>query len=193
MRLLVPVLVTGAACAALLGAGLAVQHVALREPAPESRVALEAAQWLQRYRLVESSVRLEGAPALRGSCVQTWFDGKRGALLKLSDGFQLLAVPPHTLEASGGTHGEQQLSPLVLLELGGCPRLISRRLATLAQQRRGLELTGNQLRLTLKGTRIVLGLEPATRRPVAVSVEGHGASTIRLRPLTPEALRLALR
>ena len=192
MRVLVPVLVTCAACAVLLGAGLAVQHVALREPAPESRVALKAAQWLQRYRLVESSVRLEGAPALHGSCVQTWFDGKRGALLKLSDGFQLLAVPPHTLETTGGTHGEGQLSPLVLLELGGCPRLIGHRLATLAQQRHGLELDGNRLRLTLKGTRIVLGLEPSTRRPVAVSVEGRGASTIRLRPLTPKALRLAL-
>jgi hypothetical protein len=193
MRLLVPVLVTTAACAALLGAGFAVQHVALREPAPESRVALKASQWLQRYRLVESSVQLNGKPVLHGSCVQTWFDGKRGALLRLSDGFQLLAVLPHTLRATGGTHGERQLSPLVLLELGGCPRLIGHRLATLAQQRRGLELIGNQLRLTLKGTRIVLDLEPSTRRPVAISVEGRGASAIRLRPLTPKALRLALR
>jgi hypothetical protein len=130
---------------------------------------------------------------LHGSCVQTWFDGKRGALLRLSDGFQLLAVLPHTLRATGGTHGERQLSPIVLLELGGCPRLIGHRLATLAQQRRGLELIGNQLRLTLKGTRIVLDLEPSTRRPVAISVEGRGASAIRLRPLTPKALRLALR
>lgn len=193
MRVLVPALVACAVCAALLAAALAVQHVALREPAPESRVALKAAQWLQRYRLVESSVRLHGTPVLRGSCVQTWFDGKRGALLRLSDGFQLLAVPPHTLEARGGTHGEQRLSPLVLLELGGCPRLIGRRLATLAQQRHGLQLTGDQLRLTLKGTRLVLGLEPSTHRPVAVSVAGRGTSTIRLRPLTPEALRLALR
>jgi hypothetical protein len=193
MRTLVAVVVTCLACAALLGAGLGVQHVALREPAPETKVALKAAQWLQRYRLVESSVRLDGAPALRGSCVQTWFDGKRGALLKLSDGFQLLAVPPHTLQASGGTHGEQGLSPLVLLELGGCPRLLGHRLATLAQQRRGLELSGNELRLALKGTRIVLALEPSSRRPVGISVVGRGTSTIRLRPLTPAALRLALR
>jgi hypothetical protein len=193
MRTLIAVLVTCAACAALLGAGLGVQHVALREPAPESRVALKAAQWLQRYRLVESSVRLNGAPALRGSCVQTWFDGRRGALLKLSDGFQLLAVPPHTLQASGGTHGEQQLSPLVLLELGGCPRMLGHRLATLAQQRRGLALSGNELRLGLKGTRIVLALEPSSKRPVGISVVGRGTSTIRLRPLTPAALRLALR
>jgi hypothetical protein len=193
MRALVAVAVTCAACAALLGAGLGVQHVALREPAPESRVALKAAQWLQRYRLVESSVRLNGVPALRGRCVQTWFDGRRGVLLRLSDGFQLLAVPPHTLRARDGRHGEQQLSPLVLLELGGCPRMLGHRLATLAQQRRGLELSGNELRLGLKGTRIVLALEPGTRRPIGISVVGRGSSTIRLRPLTPAALRLALR
>jgi hypothetical protein len=193
MRALVAVAVTCAACAALLGAGLGVQHVALREPAPESRVALKAAQWLQRYRLVESSVRLNGVPALRGRCVQTWFDGRRGVLLRLSDGFQLLAVPPHTLRARDGKHGEQQLSPLVLLELGGCPRMLGHRLATLAQQRRGLELSGNELRLGLKGTRIVLALEPGTRRPIGISVVGRGSSTIRLRPLTPAALRLALR
>jgi hypothetical protein len=94
---------------------------------------------------------------------------------------------------SGGTHGERRLSPLVLLELAGCPRLLGHRLATLAQQRRGLELFGNELRLTLKGTRIVLGLEPATHRPRAISVVGRGTSTIRFRPLTPAALRLALR
>ena len=193
MRALVAVVVTCAACAILLGAGLGVQHVALREPAPESRVALKAAQWLQRYRLVESSVRLAGAPALGGSCVQTWFDGRRGVLLRFSDGFRLLAVPPHTLQATGGTHGEQQLSPLVLLELGGCPRLLGHRLATLAQQRRGLELSGNELRLGLKGTRIVLALEPGSKRPVGISVVGRGTSTIRLRPLTPAALQLALR
>jgi hypothetical protein len=193
MRALVAVAVTCAACAALLGAGLGVQHVALREPAPESRVALKAAQWLQRYRLVESSVRLNGVPALRGRCVQTWFHGRRGVLLRLSDGFQLLAVPPHTLRARDGKHGEQQLSPLVLLELGGCPRMLGHRLSTLAQQRRGLELSGNELRLGLKGTRIVLALEPGTRRPIGISVVGRGSSTIRLRPLTPAALRLALR
>jgi hypothetical protein len=125
--------------------------------------------------------------------VQTWFDGRRGVLLRLSDGFRLLAVPPHTLRASGGTHGEQQLSPLVLLELGGCPRMLGHRLATLAQQRRGLELSGDELRLALKGTRIVLALEPRSRRPVGINVVGRGTSTIRLRPLTPAALRLALR
>jgi hypothetical protein len=193
MRLLVPVLVTCAVCAAVLGAGLAIQHVALREPAPEARVALSAAQWLQRYRLVESSVRLDGATTtLSGRCVQAWFHGKRGALLRLSDGFRLLAVPPHTLEASGGTNGEDELSPLVLLELGGCPRLLGRRLATLAQQHHGLVLAGNRLRLSLKGTRLVLALAPSTHRPVAIRVEGRGRSEIRLRPLTPAVLRLAL-
>jgi hypothetical protein len=193
MRVLVPVLVATAVCAALLGVGLAVQHAVLKDPAPEARVALRAAQWLQRYRLVESSVRLTGAPALKGSCVQTWFDGRRGVRLRLSDGYELLAVPPHTLEANGGTHGEQELSPLVLLELGGCPRLLGHRLTTLAQRRSGLVLTGDRLHLTLKGTKLELSLDPATHRPVAISVAGRGTSTIRLRPLTPAALRLALR
>jgi hypothetical protein len=170
-----------------------VQHVALKDPAPEAKVALRAAQWLQRYRLVESSVRLGGGPTLQGSCVQTWFDGRRGVRLRLSDGYELLAVPPHTLEATGGTHGEQQLDPLVLLELGGCPRMLGHRLSTLAQRRHGLVLDGNLLSLTLKGTRLRLALAPATHRPVGISVEGRGTSTIRLRPLTPSALRLALR
>jgi hypothetical protein len=163
---------------AVLGAGVLVQRVALRTPTPAALAALRAATQLQRHRLVESTFTV-GGTSVHGRCVQDWFSvggrRRRGAALRLDNGFVLLAVPPHTLVSSGGTAAQQAMSPLVLMELGGCPRVLARRLETLAQQRRGLTLRDDRLVFTLKGTRIALTLARATGAPLRVEVASPAA------------------
>ena len=170
--------------AATLVAGLAVQRVALSEPDRATFRALRAATWLGRYRLVESTFTVNGGPELHGRCLQDWFHAegrrRRGAEL-------LLDVPPHTLLTTGGTAADRATAPLVLLELAGCPRVLERRVETLAQQRRGLTLSGTGLGFVLKGTHVVLTLDRQDR-PVGVRVTAahvHGASTIRFARVTP--------
>jgi hypothetical protein len=198
-RFLVTLAVAAAIGAALFAAGASMQGVALRRPSPASLVAIRAASWLLDHRLVDSVFRIGAGPAVHGRCLQAWFGGARGAVLHLDDGLVMLAVPPHRLESSGGTASERSLSPLVLLELGGCPRVLGRRLETLAQRREGLELIDGArpaLRLALQGTRLTLRLEPKTHRPVGLDVAGRrvrGSSTIRFVRLTPGLKRRLLR
>jgi hypothetical protein len=200
-RVLGPVWVTfgvaAALVAAVVGAGVLVQLVALPTPPRAALVALRAATHLERHRLVDSTFTL-GDSTVHGRCVQDWFsiDGhrRRGAALRLDDGFVLLAVPPHTLVSSGGTAAQRAASPLVLMELGGCPRVLARRLETLAQQRRGLMLRGGRLLFSLKGTRVALTLAPSTGIPLRVSVASpavRGSGRIRFIRMTP-ALRRRL-
>jgi hypothetical protein len=184
--------VAGAVVAAVLGAGFAIQRTALRSPPPASQAALRAATWLERYRLVDSTISLDGGPVVRGRCLQDWFHAegrrRRGAVLHLDDGYVLVAVPPHTLEPSGGTAATRAASPLVLMELAGCPRVLARRVQTLAQRRQGLTLArGNALSFDLKGTRVTLLLAPDSYKPIGVRLVAPGASgssRIRFTPVT---------
>jgi hypothetical protein len=192
--------VAGALVAAVLGAGVLVQKTALPSPAPATLAAVRAATWLQRYRLVDSTFSIGGGAAVHGRCLQDWFrvGGRhnRGAALRLDDGFVLLAVQPHTLVSSGGSAAERALSPLVLMELGGCPRVLARRLDTLAQQHRGVTLANHELRFTLKATRITMTVEPRTGRPVALRVAARdleGTSRIRFTAVTTRVRRLMSR
>ena len=177
--------------AAVIGAGVLVQRVALPTPPPAALAALQAATQLQRHRLVDSTFTVGGS-TVHGRCVQDWFSiggrRRRGAALHLDGGFVLLAVPPHTLVSSGGTAAQRALSPLVLMELAGCPRVLARRLEALAQQRRGLTLSNGRLLFTLKGTRIALTLAPSTGAPLRVEVSSpaaRGTGRIRFIRLTP--------
>jgi hypothetical protein len=187
--------VAAAVAGAVLGAGVLVQRVALRTPPPAARAALQAATQLERHRLVDSTFTVGGA-SVHGRCVQDWFSiggrRRRGAALRLDSGFVLLAVPPHTLVSSGGTAAQQAMSPLVLMELGGCPRVLARRLETLAQQRRGLTLRDDRLLFTLKGTRIALTLAHSTGVPLRVEVASpaaRGAGRIHFIRMTPRLRR----
>jgi hypothetical protein len=189
--------VAGAIVAAVLGAGVLVQKTALPSPAPATLAAVRAATWLQRYRLVESTFSIDSGPVVHGRCLQDWFRAggrrNRGAALKLDDGFVLLAVQPHTLVSRGGTAAERSLSPLVLLELGGCPRVLARRLDTLAQEHRGVTLAHGELRFDLKATRIAMALEPRTGKPLGLKIVARGTSgtsRIRFAPVTTGVRRL---
>jgi hypothetical protein len=187
--------VAGALTAAVLGAGFAVQK-ALPTPPHTSQTAIRAATWFERYRLVESTFTLGEGPTVHGTCLQDWFvlngHRRRGAALRLDSGFVLLDVPPHTLEARGGTVVQSATPPLVLLELGGCPRVFARRLSTLAAQHRGLTQTGNTLAFDLKGTRVTLTLDPRSGRPLALRVvtsAATGVSHIRFTAVTTQRRR----
>lgn len=184
-----------AVAAAVLGAGLLVQGVALSEPSAATFDALRTATWLSRYRLVASTFSVDGGPTVHGECLQDWFvaEGRRrrGAVLRLDDGLVVLAVPPHTLVVRGGTAADRALDPLVLLELGGCTRVLQRRVATLAQQRRGIAVATNRLEFSLKGTRIAMDLN-ADKVPVGISVSARharGSSRIRFERVTPAIRR----
>jgi hypothetical protein len=200
----VTVAVATATVGGLTGAGVLVQRVALREPGPARQVALRAAVWLQRYRLVDSVFQIGSAQPVHGRCVQTWVvrDGQRhrATALRLDDGYMLNAIQPHTLESSGATANEQAHSPLVLLELGGCPRPLAARLATLAQGLARVTVTSGAhqtaVRFNLKNTRLTLYLDPRTYRPLALDVATHtirGSSKIHFVRLTPELLKRILR
>jgi hypothetical protein len=183
--------VAAALVGAVLGAGMLVQEASLPAPPPAALAAVRAATHLERHRLVDSTFSLGGS-SMHGRCVQDWFsvDGRRrrGAVLRLADGFVLLAVPPHTLVARGGTSAQRAVSPLVLMELGGCPHLLARRLETVAQQRRGLTMRGGRLLFSLEGTRLALTLAPSTGVPLRISVvtrHMHGTGRIRFIRMTP--------
>jgi hypothetical protein len=181
--------------AATLVAGLLVQRVALSEPSHTTFDALRTATWLSRYRLVSSTFSVNGGPTVRGRCLQDWFAPggrrRRGALLRLDDGLVVFAVPPHTLVVAGGTAAERAIQPLVLLELGGCTRVLQRRIDTLVQQRRGIDASRGRLAFALKGTRVSLTLD-GQQRPVAIAVSSpraHGSSRLRFEPVTLELRR----
>lgn len=192
--------VAGAVVAAVLGAGWLVQRTALPAPAPARLAAVRAATWLQRYRLVNSTFSIGGGPVMHGQCLQDWFQTggrrNRGAALRLDDGFVLLAVQPHTLVSRGGSTAERSLSPLVLMELGGCPRVLARRLDTVAQQHRGVTLANNALTFALKATSVTLTLEPGTGKPLALRVvtrDTEGTSHIRFATVTTRVRQLLSR
>jgi hypothetical protein len=178
-----------------LAAGFTIQRVALSEPSTATFSAIRTATWLSRYRLTASTFTVNGGPTVHGECLQDWFAPNghrlRGAVLRLDDGFVLLDVPPHTLTTTGGTAAERALDPLVLLELGGCTRLLQRRVETLAQQRQGLTASGNRLGFALKGTRISMTLD-AQKVPVAIALTSRyarGSSSIRFERVTPAIRR----
>ena len=173
--------VAAAVVAAIVGSAFAVQRASLHSYSPSTKAALRASRWLERYRLVDSTITLDGGAVLHGRCLQDWFhtDGRRrrGAVLHLDDGYVLLAVPPHTLQPRGGTSLTRGASPLVLMELAGCPRVLARRMQTLAQQRQGLTLAeGNRLGFDLEGTKVTLLLDARTDKPVGVRLVAPGAS-----------------
>jgi len=188
--------VAAAVAAAVLGTGFVVQRVALRTPSPAMLAALRAATWFERYRLVDSTITLDGR-VVHGRCLQDWIDAggrrRRGAVLRLDDGYVLLAVPPHTLSSSGGSQHTRASSPLVLMELAGCPRVLARRMQTLVQERRGLTYAHGRLGFALKGTRVALTVERGTGRPVAVSLTAstqRGQSRIRFTRVTTRLRQL---
>jgi hypothetical protein len=126
------VVVAFSICGVVLGAGWVIPAGILPPPARAERVAADAAAWLLRYRVVESSLRVEGR-RVSGFCLRGWFDSRdavlaRGVLLVLGDGTRIL-------DAGGAertTHPPDVKpwpSPILLVLLAGCPGIVGKRLA----------------------------------------------------------------
>jgi hypothetical protein len=181
----------GAVVTAVVGAGFLLQRAALKEPPRASDAALRAAAWLERYRLVDSTFSIDNGPTIHGRCLQDWIvtagQRRRGAVLRLDDGVTVLDVPPHTLTVTGGTAAERAVSPLVLLELAGCPRVLARRVQTLAQRRSGLTLQHGSLDFELKATHVAMALDPTSGLPTEIRIGTRstvGTSQIRFAKVT---------
>jgi hypothetical protein len=127
------VIVALSICGVALGAGWVIQTGVLPPPARAERVAANAAAWLLRYRVVESSLRVEGR-RVSGLCLRGWFDSRdgllaRGVLLVLGDGTRIL--DNGGAERMSNPPGVKPWhSPTLLLVLAGCPGIVGKRLAS---------------------------------------------------------------
>ena len=202
----VTLLVACAVGLATFAGGWAVQAASLPPPERSDRVAAHAVAWLLRFRLVESSFRIDGGRVVHGRCLDGWFPSRgggadRGTLLRLDDGVSIVSVPPHSLDVDGAPGGEPRGLPLAQLELAGCPRVLAPLLGGLVQSGRRVRVTrafaagrpALAVRIPTTRTRIVLYLTPKTDRPIAVSVttgRDSGRGRLRLTRLTPALLHL---
>jgi hypothetical protein len=199
----------GTACAVIgsvLGIAWGAQAAGLEKPTRGERVAARSVAWLLRYRLVESTLHVNGSRAVNGSCLQGWI-GKRGHLrrgtvLALDNGLTIVhAQPP--IRVLGATRREPATLPLVQLELGGCPRVLAPRIGAALQSGTPLRVVNRSvggrpaLAFTVHEgrTTMTVFLQDGTYRPVAVEARSsrfHGRSRIRLVRATPRRLQAVL-
>ncbi|HZC30129.1 MAG TPA: hypothetical protein VE261_01335 [Gaiellaceae bacterium] len=182
----------------LASAAFALQALALRPPPAGSFVGLRAAKWIERYRLVSSTIALDTSTRpVHATCVQQWFSEGRhrrlGAVMRLDDGFVLVDIPPHTLVATDGTAADHRAAPLALLELAGCPHLLARALENLSSALQVQETNGGRaVRLRYHGTQLVVRLDAGSGKPVGIAVTSRrtsGTGRFRYFRLTPTLLR----
>jgi hypothetical protein len=208
--LLVSVTVALAMCGAALGAGWGVQTAVLPRAAHGSRVAADAAAWLLRYRLVESSL-VTGGRRESGFCLRGWFPRPDG---RLARGGLLVVDGLRVADNGGGARLEGTQAkvrahvPEFLLEAAGCPGVVGAQAAAAAVDG-GIQVTrafaGGEAALALHlpsklhrlgrrrflRDRLTLYVNPRTYRPVAVAAslgQLHGVARIRLVRATPALL-----
>lgn len=203
-------LVTVSVClwvgAVVLAAGWALQVSALPRPERSDLAALRAMTKLQRYRFVESSIRIGGGPVVRGRCLEGWYPAPkrtaaRGALLRLSDRGSVLDLGRLGLTIEGrlrrGTSGEAVADLL----LAGCSHELAPNVEALIQngtpthsERAWFGRPALAVRFTLRpATSMTLYLAPKTDAVLGLAVRFphvHGWSRIRPLPLTPARLAL---
>jgi hypothetical protein len=128
------------ACVGAAAFGL--QAAAFPRPERGDLLAVQAVQWLLRYRLVRSVEQVDGRPPIHGICLQAWYGPAPGvprrtlaALLELGSGSRLLTVS-HRVEILGLAKGD--LAPRARLFLAGCSRLLAARLG--ARLKRGIDV-----------------------------------------------------
>jgi hypothetical protein len=188
----------------LFAATFFLQETVLPRAARGANDALRMLTWFEHRHLVASSILIDGRH-VHGLCADTWLPIRgrrkaRGDLLRLDDGFTLFSSPGRRLVQVGGTRTDRALSPLVELELGGCPRLLSRYLESNAQHRRIFGMKRTFLRgvalvdvtIPIDASRLTLFAEARRYRLVSLAVVARrvgGRSEIRFARMTASVLR----
>jgi hypothetical protein len=197
-----PLLVTFSVClcvgAAVLAAGWGLQASALPGPERGDFAALRAMTKLERYRFVESSIRVDGAPAVSGRCLEGWYP-TRGSLLRLSDGAGIVDLGRFGLSIDSGRRDDTVADLL----LGGCSHVLAPRIESLIQngaptgaERAWFGRPALAVRIRLRHAQsITLYLAPKTDSVLGLAVRfAHVVASSRIHPLplTPARLRLLL-
>jgi hypothetical protein len=200
----ISLLVAGAVCAS----GYGLQRVALRAPTRGELLTARAVGVLLRYRHVVSEIRIAGQPPLRAECLQGWLPSRkghpagRGARVLFSDGESLLLGDRRVLRVARGTR-PVHLSPVAAIELAGCPRPLTDRLAARLIDGRRVEAVNATfdgrpaLRMHVRTvrTRFDVFVDRKTLEPLGVRVEAKGEvgwSRVHPVPLTPAVKRAFL-
>jgi hypothetical protein len=202
---LVTLLVAAAVGAAVLGAAWAVQAAALPAPDRADLIVARAAQWLSRYRFVESVFAVGGRRAVRARCLQSWVPAtrgrtQRGAVLHFGRTGTIVAPEGGARRVLGVAHGEASPLAVAQLELAGCPRLLSHVIEAYTQSLPDIRIRRSTVAgrpaigfgLPLERGRMEIYVTPRTYRPIALSLAAgrySGHSLIHLMQLTPVLLR----
>jgi hypothetical protein len=176
--------IAGLVAASIVAAGWSLQSVGLPQAARGNETAVRAAEWLMRFRLTSSSLRI-GGHVLRARCYHGWFEGRNGrdqegTLLEFNNGYTVRDVRPL-----------RRTTALSALELAGCtdvlgPRVASYAIANTVLTRR--TQISDRPALAIRLHRLTVFVAPRTDRPLGVQLGGL-RSTIRLVRMTATLAR----
>jgi hypothetical protein len=170
------------------GGGFVIQAAALGRPGPDPLLVVRAVARLVNYQRSAGTIVIQGR-RMSFSCDQSWRHRARSAVVRLGDGTTMVQIGTR-LRTSGRLHVAE-------FELAGCPRSLTRWLAT--NLNRGNTLVVSSARMF--GRRVYRVVFPTGRLklelyitragsfPVGLSIAGngiHGVSELRY-PSSPRA------
>jgi hypothetical protein len=176
--------IAGLVAASIVAAGWGLQSAGLPRAARGNVAAARAAEWLMRFRLTSSSVRI-GGRVQHARCYHGWFDGRhgrdqQGTLLEFNNGHAVRDVRP-PLPATA----------LSALELAGCTDVLGPRVASYAMANTVLvrrTQVSDHPALAIRLRRLTVFVAPRTDRPLGVQLGGL-RSKIRLTRMTASLAR----
>jgi hypothetical protein len=200
----VTALVASAVVAIVLGVGWLVQSASLPAPARADVIAADAATWLSRYRLVESTLKIGSDPSSHETCLAGWFpapgDGLAPGLVLRFGRSRIVEVRGRTTQVPAAGALARPRVTVLRVALAGCPRFLARRIAGRIDSGAKLRIEratvagrpALALPISFRGLRLRIYLTPLTYRPIAVSANADGLvgeSRIHLTTLTPSLLQ----
>jgi hypothetical protein len=165
--------VAGATLVAVLGAGFAVQAVALGRPGPKPRLVVRIVAQLANYHDSRATITVAGS-RLSAVCRQSWAHRQREVSVGLGDG-QTLVENGNTLATPGRLAAEE-------FALAGCPRPLTKWLADQINHGAALEVNATRffgtpvyrLRFPTAEPRLVIYVRRLSAIPVALRIVGRG-------------------